>query len=299
MNIYIFNPEHDLCLANGDRNFVPPLSALAFARSGVGAMRIIYGDDAVVIAADDYKSWRQEKPYAEIDGVVPWGWNKQLKQTLLRQGMEQNILPDDMKLETIRKLQHRTIILPLQSHAWCCNSVDEVRRVLAKNGSIVLKAPWSGSGRGIRWVDDNLSQNDISWINKIVSMQRCVIAEKRHQVTHDFALEYFIEDRKVHFVGYSLFETQSGVYRCNILLPDEDICGILQIPDSFKSRLAKWLELFIAQKYDGYVGVDMYKTSSGEFFVSEMNLRHTMGLVAHQYLLRHPEACGTKWTPEL
>ncbi|MBO4307131.1 MAG: hypothetical protein J5848_02330 [Bacteroidales bacterium] len=299
MTIYIFNPEHDLCLANGDRNFVPPSSALAFARSGVGAMRIIYGDNAVVIAADDYKSWRQNHPHVELNAVVPWGWNKQLKQTLLRQGMELEILPDDRKLESIRKLQHRTTVLPLQPHAWSCCSVDEVRQVLTKNDSIVLKAPWSGSGRGIRWVDGDLSQNDISWINKTVSIQRCVIAEQRKQVTHDFALEYVIKDHKVHFVGYSLFETQSGVYRCNILLPDDDICKTLQISDGFKTMLAKWLELYIAQTYEGYVGIDMYKTPSGEFFVSEMNLRHTMGLVAHQYLLRHPEAYGTKWNPEL
>ena len=26
--IYIFNPEHDLCIANGDENFVPPRSAV-------------------------------------------------------------------------------------------------------------------------------------------------------------------------------------------------------------------------------------------------------------------------------
>lgn len=31
-HIYIFNPEHDLCIANGDENFVPPRSAVGFAK---------------------------------------------------------------------------------------------------------------------------------------------------------------------------------------------------------------------------------------------------------------------------
>ena len=33
--IYIFNPEHDLCIANGDENFVPPRSAMGFAKDNV------------------------------------------------------------------------------------------------------------------------------------------------------------------------------------------------------------------------------------------------------------------------
>ena len=33
--IYIFNPEHDLCIANGDENFVPPRSAVGFAKENL------------------------------------------------------------------------------------------------------------------------------------------------------------------------------------------------------------------------------------------------------------------------
>ena len=33
--IYIFNPEHDLCVANGDENFVPPRSAEGFAKENM------------------------------------------------------------------------------------------------------------------------------------------------------------------------------------------------------------------------------------------------------------------------
>ena len=33
--IYIFNPEHDLCIANGDENFVPPRSAVGFAKENM------------------------------------------------------------------------------------------------------------------------------------------------------------------------------------------------------------------------------------------------------------------------
>ncbi|MCX4335139.1 MAG: hypothetical protein OSJ55_09715 [Bacteroidales bacterium] len=41
----IFNPENDLCLANGDVNFVPTASALKFGRYCPGITGLIAGED--------------------------------------------------------------------------------------------------------------------------------------------------------------------------------------------------------------------------------------------------------------
>ena len=49
----IFNPEHDLCLANGDPNFVPPESALKFGRDCAGLTSLIETGE----------------------GIIPWGWD--------------------------------------------------------------------------------------------------------------------------------------------------------------------------------------------------------------------------------
>ena len=38
----IFNPEHDLCLANGHAHYVPPESAITFADRAASLMQIIY-----------------------------------------------------------------------------------------------------------------------------------------------------------------------------------------------------------------------------------------------------------------
>jgi hypothetical protein len=54
----IFNPEHDLCLANGDANYVPPASALRFARQEAHLMKALYGDDTIALAAEDV-DWSQ------------------------------------------------------------------------------------------------------------------------------------------------------------------------------------------------------------------------------------------------
>ena len=115
MTLCIFNPEHDLCLANGDRNFVPPASALDFASGNASLMGILYPDARCASVADDLQPLVAE---GSVDRIVAWGWDARLKQALLKQGVPQSLLPPDEQLERIRELQHRSTILPLQPHAW-------------------------------------------------------------------------------------------------------------------------------------------------------------------------------------
>ena len=106
----------------------------------------------------------------------------------------------------------------------------------------------------------------------------------------DFALEYFITDHKLHFVGYSLFESQNGVYRSNYLKSDEEIFTFLtklvteQSLIEAKHEIEIWLEIAVAARYEGPLGVDMYvyETAQGLCLnpLSEINFRHTMGHVA-------------------
>ena len=85
----IFNPEHDLCMANGDANFVPPFSALEFGRDCAGLT-----------------SYIQKAGDGEI---VPWGWDAVLKQRLVKQGVPVSSLPSDEALDEIRRLSRRGI----------------------------------------------------------------------------------------------------------------------------------------------------------------------------------------------
>ena len=262
-------------------------------------MRILYGDDACVIAADDYAEWQQNNPDVRPNAVVPWGWDMRLKYALLRQGMDADLLPDDEYIERLRRLQHRTTIMPMQTHSACANSVAEVRELLDQYGEIVLKAPWSGSGRGVRWVSQTLSPLDESWIEKIVLGQRCVMVEQRQTVAHDFALEFNVEGGEVEMTGLSLFSTQSGVYRHNSLMSDDAIRSLVGLQASTEAAITRWLSVFVAPYYNGCLGVDFFVSDKGDFYVSEMNLRHTMGMVAHRFLELHPEREGTLWIPNL
>ena len=309
----IFNPEHDLCLANGDANYVPPASALRFARQEAHLMKSIYGDDCEACAAEDVKHTQALK-----QSIVAWGWNKVLVTQLCKQGVPRELMPGDGQLETIRQLSHRRTAASARQRFFAdapavseATGIGDVEHLLSRMGRIVLKAPWSGSGRGLRWVDGSLSELDKKWVEKILATQGSVMVEPRLDVVQDFALEYYIgvqpaevSGRKpldvgqhsilpcagTHFWGYSLFSTQNGVYRENRLLSDEQILQHLseyvpmQAILSAKAAIEEWLETEIAPQYEGPLGIDMfiYRIADGYALnpMVEINFRHTMGHVA-------------------
>lgn len=289
----VFNPEHDLCLANGSRHYVPPASALAFASRCCDIMGCLYPDALCLPASVAGEALRHPEKYGFSQGVsdsiVPWGWNAALKQLLLKQGFPEGLMPSDDTLSCWRRLQHRSTLLPLQPDSRAVTSVEEVVSMVGQYGSVVMKAPWSGSGRGLRWVTKCLSSHDEAWLSKVVREQHCAIVEPRRQVADDFALEYRIDNDGLHFIGFSLFKSANGVYQGNILLSDDAIRRRVGFTTTEQDNLESWLTSHIVPFYQGPLGVDCLLDTGGRCHISELNLRHTMGHVAHAYLSLHPE----------
>ena len=296
MQLCIFNPEHDLCLGNGRAHYVPPRSAIDFARRGASLMQVLYPDSRCLSVYDIIQSSTLSD---QFDRIVPWGWNLTLKYELLKQGVPATIMPSDEVLARWRMLQHRTTILPLQPQSRAATTAEEVRLMMSQYRSVVMKAPWSGAGRGLRWVTDRLGEQDVSWLNKVVREQRCVIVEPHREVAADFALEYIIDKQGLHFLGYSLFESAHGVYQGNRLLPDDVICRRVGITSVERQGLEDWLCAHVSPFYQGPLGVDFILDTQGRRYLSEMNLRHTMGWVAHEYLAQHPDADGSLFNPSV
>ena len=296
MQLCIFNPEHDLCLANGRAHYVPPRSAIDFARRGASLMQVLYPDSRCLSVYDIIQSSTLSD---QFDRIVPWGWNLTLKYELLKQGVPATLMPSDEVLSRWRMLQHRTTILPLQPQSRAATTTEEVRLMISQYRSVVMKAPWSGAGRGLRWVTDRLGEQDVSWLNKVVREQRCVIVEPRREVVADFALEYIVDKQGFRFLGYSLFESSHGVYQGNRLLPDDVICRRVGITSVERQRLEDWLCAHVSPFYQGPLGVDFILDTQGRRYLSEMNLRHTMGWVAHEYLAQHPDADGSLFNPSV
>ena len=278
MKLCVFNPEHDLCLAKGRWNYIPPRSAVEFACRDASIMSVLY-PDAVCTSVYDFQFSIFN---FQLDEVVAWGWDAVVKHELIKRGIPAELLPSDEEIETIRELQHRSTVLPLQEGCHAVKSVEEMESLLREREHWVMKAPWSGAGRGLRWVHGALTAIDRDWLLKTVANQRCVIAEPRREVVADVALEY-----NSQFTGYSYFKTGSGVYKENIAMTDDRIVETFRETalQQTKARVEAWLKENVVPRYRGPLGVDLMVCADGSVHVAEINFRHTMGMVAHAKII--------------
>ena len=286
--IYIFNPEHDLCIANGDENFVPPRSAVGFAK------------DNTDLSEHLRRANKQRRQ------VIPWGWNHSLKKRLINEGADPATLPSEEELQFIRTYSRREFALDVHSRLSCGDSqvigsdyrivaknVDEIEAFISANGSAVLKSPLSGSGKGIRFVRERLSDSDKGWCTRTLDKQGSVIVERRFEIIKECAMLFECHLEGIEFIGYSLFESRNGAYSRNILASNEDIEDIIagyisrDTLSSIREGLLSILDDTLAGHYEGFLGVDQMicqKVSPIFIPVSEINLRMTMGLIArNQY----------------
>ena len=294
--IYIFNPEHDLCIANGDENFVPPRSAVGFAKDNMDLSQYL------------------KRPNRQRRQIIPWGWNHSLKKRLINEGFDPAILPSEEELQFIRTHSRREFALDVHSRLRCGDSqivgpdyrivavsASEIEAFISANGSAVMKSPLSGSGKGIRFVREELSESDKGWCRRTLDKQSSVIVERRFEIIKECAMLFECHHEGIDFIGYSLFESRNGAYSRNILASNEEIEDIIdgyisrdtltEIRESLISILADTL----AGHYEGFLGVDQMicQTDSPVFIpVSEINLRMTMGLIARNQYDHVHKLCG-------
>ena len=290
--IYIFNPEHDLCIANGDENFVAPRSAMGFAKENIDL------------------SEHLKRPNKQRRQIIPWGWNHSLKKRLINEGIDPASLPSEKELQFIRAHSRREFALDVHSCLSCrdkqvikpdyrmaATSVGEIEAFISANGSAVLKSPLSGSGKGIRFIRERLSESDEGWCRRTLDKQGSVIVEQRFEIIKECAMLFECHYEGIDFVGYSLFESRNGAYSRNILASNEEIEDVIAeyvsrdtliaIREELKDILARTL----VGHYEGFLGVDQMICQADSPIlvpVSEINLRMTMGLIArNQYDISH------------
>ena len=282
--IYIFNPEHDLCIANGDENFVPPRSAVGFAKEKIDLTEHL------------------KRPNKQRRQIIPWGWNHALKKRLVNEGVDPVTLPSEEELQFIRTHSRREFALDVHSrlsskdshviepdYRIVATSLSDIEAFISANGSAVLKSPLSGSGKGIRFVRERLSESDEGWCRKTLDKQGSVIVELRFEIIKECAMLFECHHEGIDFIGYSQFESRNGAYSKNILASNEDIEDMIAeyIPRDTLIAIREDLTAILADvlvgHYEGFLGVDQIicQAASPVFIpVSEINLRMTMGLIA-------------------
>jgi len=281
----------DSLLAGVNREFAP-------TKSGVCC---------VPLAASEQRP-SDSNQHLEID---PWGWNSALRAKLIRLGLSELQLPTLLQLESIRNLSHRhtaAVLLPkLRTEGTIgemfeCQTSEQVEELLTRYGQLVLKAPWSSSGRGLRFlsIERTPFSQQAGWFRNIVQAQGCVMVEPYYNKVKDFGMEFQSDGQgHVEYLGLSLFHTVNGAYTGNILATETAKRAMigrylpLTLLDEVQAVICRELgEVFCEGRYRGPFGVDMMvcdasrngETSMEKRFLLhpcvEVNLRRTMGHVA-------------------
>lgn len=324
--MHLFNPWHDLALANFSPNYTPPASAMKMA-DDLALLPVWYGDGDAVIAEgatnrsflDDMKNMFpittemisfQEIVSCRNEKIIPWGWNPTLRKKMLSLGVDEHQLPSIEELELLKVYANRKNAVRLlqelkveenfcgESH-YFTRLEDLLEFLQSMPGDKILKMPVSGSGKGLIWILERITDKQTDWCRKVIREQGGVVAEPVLRKILDFALEFYLREGTVQFAGYSLFRSAaSGAYAGNELLSDKrieqrlsgyiSIDMLRQLRESLSVKLAQYFP-----KYRGYAGVDMMVCETDEGYrihpCVEVNMRMNMGVVARTFHRRYME----------
>lgn len=325
MKLHIFNPEHEMALA-ADADYMALPHAVQEFKTNLGFLPALWAADGDFVLVDDVlfalKALAQcRRPHAEVlfvtdedlrhlvfTGFEPWGWDRVVRRRLVDAGMDAGLLPSDGYLSYVRSLADRrnTVDALAFLHAGLedatcgearfCKSVDEVREAVRAYGSAVVKALWSSSGRGVRYVDGDFGKSLLGWIGNTVSRQGGVMVEPYYKKVKDFAMEFHAcGDGRVEYCGLSVFETNKSSYAGNLVMAEEEKTSLLlryvsgELLHEVRRRLERYFAEGVFRDYAGPLGVDMMvavRDGGCGFMLHpcvEINVRRTMGHVANSF----------------
>lgn len=323
--LFVFNPENDLSLACGEPNFTPPAMARKIKRD-LQLIQIWLCEDGYVYSTcdeinacfvervkscfSDMGNIRLYDGKVDINKFSPWGWSRSVISEIRKTFSH---LPN-VDVEGIRMLSHRktavficeylknnlseakSIPIPI-----VCNDEKAVIEAINTFGVCMVKAPWSGSGKGVFRVDNKNYRVYSNWIRSVIQKQGSVVCERFLDKVRDFALEFYSDGKSVKYVGPSIFFNNSRFSYEKAIVASSDILEFQLLKfmsghyfERLKGALLSALEQFVPNVYTGYFGVDMLVYEEfGEFHIMpcvELNLRMTMGLIANrlgEHILEH------------
>lgn len=345
MRIHIFNPEHETALAANKGHFTAPHAARKL-RHDLAYLPAVYGqtDDVVVVEDVDAAQEAMQRlalksgvrlmsrqyfeRYMRILAsempleVIPWGWDMSVHSWLESVGVNRQWLPSKQRLDFIRTasnrqwaathiLEHLCRINGTVGKAEPASNLEDVFRFISVYGDTVLKAPWSSSGRGLRYIrregyrdwDAAVSDHLRGWIRNVVAKQGFVMMEPIYDKVADYALEFQMNDAgKATYCGLSVFHTANGAYAGNIVATEEEKWASLSRyidVEIIRNMIPSYISLLdehIGSNYAGPLGIDAMivrkpvdmASEAGQNLLYdsyvhpcvELNLRNTMGHLA-------------------
>jgi len=242
--------------------------------------------------------------------ITPWGWDKNVKELLAGIGVSEDVLPSDRWLEDVRTISSRqwmsqNILPELVSRlnnlypskfigtSFVVQSMAQLHTLLQENALVVVKAPWSSSGRGIRYIENKPDPSTEGWCANTIEKQGCITFEPYYNKICDFGMEFNANaDGSIDYLGLSIFKTSKRTYTGSLLATEGTKLEYLSqyidvsILKAVTETITTMLSALLLNKYVGPLGIDMMlvkQEGTNNLAIHpcvEINLRRTMGHVA-------------------
>lgn len=234
-------------------------------------------------------------------------------QRLLTGGADRSRLPDEARLARYRELSNRRHAVDMLAYlcspdsdlgqewrdrlcgvSYYCTGEQDIIRRMRQYPETLLKAPWSGSGKGLRLGRGGYAPPLSGWCLRQLREQGGVIVEPVYDKVSDFAMEFYADGTGiVRYTGLSVFLTTArGTYAGNWVASEEDkvrwLTDRVPLPlwQTLKRAVTQYLAGWLGNGYSGHLGVDMMlcRVPGAEYLCMhpcvEINLRRTMGQVS-------------------
>ncbi|MDR1415162.1 MAG: hypothetical protein LBI96_05060 [Odoribacteraceae bacterium] len=323
MDLYYFNPDNEMAIAHGKAGYTPPANVARMSRD-LGYLPAYLAGQEDCILLDEPADARFLEERREILGIEsrtvtlseaknlhfhalrPWGWGPRVNGLLdgipVDAGGREGWHPDKKELYSRRtasallQLVRDELNLPESIIPHVASSVEEVV-ALSRRHPLVIKSPWSSSGRGVLMTKNSLGRKEEEWLAGALRGQGYVMVERKLDKIIDFALEFWMEaSGDIRYLGLSKFFTgERGNYLANYVGPQARIERELEqygVPRTVQESLARASREILGGHYRGPLGIDMllYRDDEGTRRVHpcvEINLRYNMGIVALSLARRH------------
>lgn len=335
IEIHIFNPEHDIALASNLEHFTAPHAGRQL-RNDISFLPALYAHDGDFVVVEDidaaesaYRKMKKQNKakvefctmlqlpavLASIDADTPfrfspWGWDLSIRHQFIHAGVPETCLPSKEAISTLRTLSGRqltTSVLQAIRRGIEVETIGESEYItelpsfnsrLFDMKNAVVKAPWSSSGRGVRYfIEGKTPDNAFKWVSNVISQQGGVMIEPLYNKVKDFGMEFeWHNDGHISCKGLSLFNTVNGAYTGNILATESEKRELMEkyislnLLDEITTRLCRVLSVVFAPLQSHFsvipFGVDMMIVANCDnngFLLHpcvEINLRRTMGHLA-------------------
>ena len=322
-----FNPGNEEAIGISRRNYTPAFSVRRMAME-LACLPLWYGDSEDVVwaesPADEAYAERMRQLFPRLPRLAsprrlfsephfvasPWGLAPNVLAQFERMA-KQYRLPLEVPVwtEAYRRLASRETarqalaslhaLLPpeeLPSLPFFATSLDALNHWLdGKQGTFLLKAPFSSSGRGLlSFPATGLDEKKQQWATAVIRKQGAVSIEPLYDKVKDFAMEFYSDGKgQVAYRGLSLFQTvRTGAYSGNLLGTEayrlQQLEAYISLPafERTKEAVCQVLASLYGTAYQGPLGVDMFlyrPAAAAPLRIHpcvEINMRQTMGGLA-------------------